>query len=72
MLQHEKTHIKRKDYLLMMLYYIALALNWYNPLCWLIYFGVNKDIEMACDEQTLQKYINGGKKILCQNITSVM
>lgn len=53
-LQHEKTHIKRKDYLLMMLYYIALALNWYNPLCWLIYFGVNKDIEMACDEQTLQ------------------
>ncbi len=53
-LMHEKTHIKRNDYLVMMLYYIALALNWYNPLCWVSYLIVKQDIEMACDEQVLQ------------------
>lgn len=53
-LQHENMHIKRGDYILLLLYYLALALNWYNPLCWAVYFMVRSDIEMACDEQVLR------------------
>lgn len=53
-LQHENMHIKRGDYILLILYYLALALNWYNPLCWVVYFMVRSDIEMACDEQVLR------------------
>lgn len=52
--RHENTHIKRGDYILLVLYFLALALNWYNPLCWVVYFMARSDMEMACDEQALR------------------
>ncbi|CCY60358.1 MULTISPECIES: M56 family metallopeptidase [Clostridia] len=51
---HEQTHIQRRDYLVVFLYYIALMLNWYNPLAWIVYIVMLQDIECACDEQALR------------------
>jgi len=62
-LPHERTHIKRRDYLIKPLAYITLALHWFNPLVWLAYFKLNKDMEMACDERVLKKLGNDNANI---------
>lgn len=53
-LQHERMHIQRGDYLFLLFYYFALALNWFNPLCWIVFFLAHSDIELACDEQIMK------------------
>lgn len=47
---HEKAHIKRGDNWLKLLAFICLALHWFNPLMWLVYAMLCRDIEDACDE----------------------
>jgi beta-lactamase regulating signal transducer with metallopeptidase domain len=54
-LRHERTHIRRRDYLVKPLAFLALALHWFNPLVWLAYFLLGADIEMSCDEQVLRE-----------------
>lgn len=58
---HEKHHIKRFDNGIKLISFILLVLHWYNPLCWLAFYLVNKDMEMSCDEYVLSKN-NGIKK----------
>ena len=52
-LRHERMHIRRHDNVLLFLYFIALMLNWYNPLVWMVFGIVQQDIELACDESIL-------------------
>ncbi|WP_167958323.1 M56 family metallopeptidase [Anaerosporobacter faecicola] len=52
-LQHEKVHIQRKDYLIKMIAYLAVILHWFNPLIWLAFAAFTKDMEMSCDEQVI-------------------
>lgn len=52
---HERVHIKRGDHLLKPLAYFALALHWFNPIVWLAYHFMVKDMEMSCDESVLRK-----------------
>jgi len=54
-LKHEQTHIKRRDYIIKPFAYIVLALHWFNPLIWLSYYLMSKDMEMSCDEAVLRK-----------------
>lgn len=53
-LAHEKTHIRRRDHLVKPVAYAALALHWFNPVIWLCYFLMVKDMEMSCDESVLR------------------
>ncbi|MDR2736431.1 MAG: cadherin-like domain-containing protein [Gracilibacteraceae bacterium] len=53
-LQHEQTHIRRRDYLIKPAAYLALCLHWFNPVIWLGYFLMCKDMEMSCDESVLK------------------
>jgi len=62
-LPHERTHIKRRDYLIKPLDYLTLALHWFNPLVWLAYFLLNKDMEMSCDERVLKELSNNNTNI---------
>lgn len=50
---HENTHIRRKDYILKMTAYLAVCLHWFNPAVWCAYDFMAKDMEMACDEETI-------------------
>lgn len=50
---HEKAHIKRLDYLWKPLGFIILTIHWFNPLVWLAYILLCKDIEIACDEKVI-------------------
>ena len=53
--KHEQTHIKRYDYLIKPLAFLALALHWFNPLVWVSYFLMIKDMEMSCDESIMKQ-----------------
>ncbi len=53
-LQHEQTHIKRLDYLIKPVAFLALILHWFNPLMWLCYSLMSKDMEMSCDESVMK------------------
>jgi beta-lactamase regulating signal transducer with metallopeptidase domain len=53
-LSHEQTHIKRYDYLVKPVVYTVLALHWFNPLMWLCFSLMIKDMEMSCDEKVIE------------------
>lgn len=48
--RHEMIHIKCMDNLWKLLALLAFCLHWFNPLVLVLYFLLNKDMEMACDE----------------------
>ena len=51
---HELSHIKRADFLVMLLVRTSLAAFWFNPLCWVVYRELRKEQEIACDELVLR------------------
>ena len=53
-LAHERTHLEKGDHWVKMLGYVALAVHWFNPLVWLSYYLLCRDIEMACDERVVR------------------
>ncbi|MBW5445826.1 DUF4825 domain-containing protein [Cohnella sp. CFH 77786] len=54
-LLHEQTHIMRRDYLIKPFAYMILFVHWFNPLMWLSYALMSKDMEMSCDERVINK-----------------
>lgn len=50
---HEKAHIKRKDHLWKPLGFLLLTVYWFNPVLWLAYVLLTRDIELACDEKVI-------------------
>ena len=52
---HEKAHISRKDHLWKPLGFLILSLHWFNPLVWVGYVLLCRDIELACDEKVVKK-----------------
>lgn len=67
-LMHEYAHIKRKDYIWKPIGYILLTLHWFNPLVWLSYSMVCKDIELACDEKAIKDMSSEEKKAYSQTL----
>jgi beta-lactamase regulating signal transducer with metallopeptidase domain len=53
--EHEKTHISRRDYLVKPLWFLAVCLHWFNPLAWLAFYLVGRDMEMRCDEAVIRR-----------------
>ena len=51
---HEQTHIRRLDHLVKPLALLLLAVHWFNPVLWLAYFLMLRDMEMSCDELVLK------------------
>lgn len=52
-LAHERCHIRRGDQFTKLFAFILLALHWFNPLCWIAFRLMDKDMEMSCDEKVL-------------------
>lgn len=50
---HEKAHLKRLDCVWKPLGFILLAVYWFNPLSWVAYILLCRDIELACDERVI-------------------
>lgn len=60
---HEKAHIARKDHWIKPLGYVILSVHWFNPLVWLAYVLLCRDIELACDESVIRQLGVEHKKI---------
>lgn len=54
-LAHEGIHINRKDHIIKLAAYFILCVHWFNPLCYLAFFLMSKDMEMSCDERVLRE-----------------
>jgi beta-lactamase regulating signal transducer with metallopeptidase domain len=52
-LRHERTHLRRFDHWVKLLGYLLLSLHWFNPLVWLAFYLMSRDMEMSCDERVL-------------------
>lgn len=52
---HEQSHIRRRDHLWKPLGFFLLSLHWFNPLMWLGYGLLCRDIELACDEKVIKE-----------------
>ena len=50
---HELVHIKHFDNLLKLISSFILCIHWYNPIVWLSYILMQRDIESSCDEKVL-------------------
>lgn len=51
---HELMHKKRGDHWLKLIGFVCLAFHWFNPLVWLSYVLLCRDVEDACDEQVIK------------------
>lgn len=51
---HERTHIRRRDHWWKPLGFLLLTIHWFNPLMWLAYILLCRDIELACDEKVVK------------------
>jgi beta-lactamase regulating signal transducer with metallopeptidase domain len=52
-IRHEKAHLQRHDHWWKPLGFLLLSVYWFNPLCWIAYILLCRDIEMACDEKVI-------------------
>ena len=68
---HENMHIKRKDHLLKLLFYIAVIIHWFNPMVWISYRLLERDMEMACDEAVLERLGAEEKKNYCESLLNL-
>ncbi len=53
-LRHETAHLQRRDHWWKPLGFLLLSVYWFNPLCWIAYILLCRDIEMACDEKVIR------------------
>ncbi len=52
---HEQAHIRRRDHWWKPLGFLLLTIHWFNPLMWLAYVLLCRDIELACDEKVIKE-----------------
>jgi len=70
-LLHEQTHIQRKDPIIKILAFFILSLHWFNPLVWIAFILMSRDMELACDEKVLQAMAADIKKPYATSLLSL-
>ena len=72
-LAHENEHLKYRDHWWKPFGFMILTLHWFNPLVWVAYILLCRDIELACDERVIMHMNEEEKKqyskslLLCNN-----
>ncbi len=69
-LAHEQAHLMRRDHWWKLIGFVLLIVYWFNPLMWLAYTLLCKDIELACDEQVIKDMDSGAKKLYSEVLLS--
>lgn len=52
---HEQAHLHRGDHIVKLICWLALALHWFNPLVWVAFLLLSRDMEVACDQKVLRE-----------------
>ncbi len=69
-LAHEYAHLRRKDHLWKPLGFLLLTVYWFNPLVWVAYILLCRDIEAACDEKVISDMEMTEKKAYANALVS--
>ena len=59
---HERSHLRYMDHWWKPMAFVLLAVFWFDPLMWIAYTLVCRDIEFACDERVIHHYGLAEKK----------
>lgn len=70
-LKHEYIHIRRFDYLIKPFAFLVLCIHWFNPLVWISFLLMTKDMEMSCDERVLKEMGTEIKKDYSSSLLSL-
>lgn len=70
-LAHERTHIRRRDYLLKQIAFLVTCIYWFHPLIWLSFYLMCRDMEMSCDESVIRKLGREVKKEYSASLLSL-
>jgi len=54
-LLHEQAHIQRYDHIIKPIAFLIVAVHWFNPLVWIAFMFMSRDMEFSCDERVLRK-----------------
>ena len=54
-LEHEYIHMRRFDAAFKFALALALTVHWFNPMVWGLYALANRDMELSCDEEALDR-----------------
>jgi len=71
-LAHEFIHIKRFDTLTKLVMTAALCIHWFNPIAWGMYFLLNRDMEISCDEAVIHTLGETSKQDYARTLISMM
>ncbi len=55
-LAHERYHLQRKDHLIKSFAYALVVVYWFQPLVWVAYRLMSRDMEMSCDEKVTSAF----------------
>ncbi len=70
-LAHEKIHIRRRDYLVKQGAFFISCIHWFNPLVWLAFYLMCKDMEMSCDESVIRSMGKEVKKEYSESLLAL-
>jgi len=70
-LMHEKEHVRRFDYFLKLAAFIIVSVHWFNPLAWIAFLLMTKDMEMSCDEAVIRNLGYRARKEYSTTLLSV-
>ena len=59
---HERQHIRRLDHWWKLAAYAAVSIHWFNPLAWVTYVLLCRDMELACDQDTVRGMDNAQRR----------
>lgn len=68
---HEQVHIKRRDYIVKYAAMLTLCIHWFNPMVWLSYQLMTKDMESSCDEKALNIFDKNEKKAYANALLNI-
>ncbi|MCH5194161.1 MAG: peptidoglycan DD-metalloendopeptidase family protein [Oscillospiraceae bacterium] len=68
---HERVHIKRLDFITKPLAFAGLALHWFNPMIWVSFVFMTRDMELSCDEAVLKILGRSEKKSYSEALLKV-
>ncbi len=54
-LLHERQHIRQRDDLVKLVFFLAMGVHWFNPVLWAAWVLFCRDVELFCDQQVLRR-----------------
>ena len=68
---HERAHIARLDHIWKPLGFVLLSVYWFNPLMWVAYIFLCRDIESACDEKVISEMMPGERQAYSNTLLNI-